>query len=208
VQHVFLHFHAFISVLDDFYGSAHFLAVGGVLLWLFFARPQCYRRWRNTLAICTGLALIGFAFFPVLPPRLLPFAEYHIVDTLRVVGGLWDFSSGPANEVSNQYAAMPSLHTAWSTWCAVAVASACRSRWTKVAVFVYPALTIFCIVVTGNHYFADAIAGLLALAIGYGGALLVTDRLPRVRRRPDRAPETPPVAVPTPAGRPGGPESS
>jgi membrane-associated phospholipid phosphatase len=195
IQHTFLHLHGFVSFLDDYYGSAHFIAVAGVLIWLFFAQPKRYRRWRNTLAVCTALALVGFAFFPVLPPRLLPYGEYHIVDTLKVIGGLWNFSSGPANDVSNQYAAMPSLHTAWSTWCALAVASACRSWWAKIAVFLYPALTVFCIVVTGNHYFADAAGGLLTLAAAYAVARLVTGRLPPLHRRSaeDRQPD--PVGV-------------
>ncbi len=184
VQHVFLHFRWMLSVLNDFYASAHFLAVGGVLIWLFFAQPERYRRWRNTLALCTGLALIGFAFFPVLPPRLLPFAEYHFVDTLKTIGGLWNFSSGPANDVSDQYAAMPSLHTAWSTWCACAVASSWRSWWKKVAVMAYPLLTVFCIIVTGNHYFLDALGGLVVLAGGFALARVVSNVHPERPRIP------------------------
>lgn len=93
-QHSFIHAWLLISGLDDFYGAAHFLAVTAVLLWLFLTRPNHYRQWRNTLALCTAAALIGFAFFPVLPPRLLPYAQFHIVDTLKTVGGLWNFSSG------------------------------------------------------------------------------------------------------------------
>ena len=139
------------------------MAVIGVLALLFFRYPGRYRLWRNTLALATGLALIGFSFFPVLPPRLLP-PGYHFVDTLRVVGGLWSFSSGPVNDVSNQYAAMPSLHTTWSAWCALAVLPArsgrcgARSWWSSI-----PLATIFCIIVTANHYFADVVAGLLLL---------------------------------------------
>ena len=122
------------------------------------AIPIGYRLWRNTLAFATGLALIGFSFFPVLPPRLLP-PGYGFVDTLQVVGGLWNFSSGPVNDVSNQYAAMPSLHTAWSAWCALALIPLIRPWWGKVLVLLYPLATIFCIIVTANHYFADVTGG-------------------------------------------------
>jgi PAP2 superfamily len=166
IQHFFIHDHAFLSFWDDYYATVHFVAVVGVLLWLFFRRPQHYRFWRNTLAVCTGLALVGFTFFPVLPPRLLP-ASYGIVDTLSKIGGLWNFSSGPVNDVSNQFAAMPSLHTGWSTWCALALGATIKNRWAKVALFIYPAATIFCIVVTGNHYFSDAAGGLLTIALSY-----------------------------------------
>jgi hypothetical protein len=187
VQQAFIHHTDFISFWDDYYGSVHFFAVAGVLIWLFFAQPLRYRFWRNVIAVCTGLALIGFAFFPLLPPRLLP-PSYHIEDTLQVIGGLWNFSSGPANDVSNQFAAMPSLHTGWSTWCALAVAPSVRNRWAKVALFLYPAATIFCIVVTGNHYFADAAGGLLTLGLAYlltryGGRLWSRARVARLLRR-------------------------
>jgi membrane-associated phospholipid phosphatase len=142
------------------------------LILLFFRFPSHYRLWRNTLAFTTGLALIGFYFFPLLPPRLLP-PQYHFVDTLRTIGGLWNFSSGAVNDVSNQYASMPSLHTAWSAWCALVVISMVKPWWGKLALL-YPAVTIFCIVVTANHYFSDAIAGLALLGVSYLLGLLVT----------------------------------
>ncbi|HET6964280.1 MAG TPA: phosphatase PAP2 family protein, partial [Acidimicrobiales bacterium] len=148
-----------IRLCDDFYGSLHFIVTIFVLVLLFFWFPTRYRGWRNTLAITTGAALIGFYYFPLMPPRLLP-PGYHFVDTLKVVGGLWNFSSGPITDVSNQYAAMPSLHTAWATWSACAIATVVRPVWAKVLVFLYPCFTVFAIVVTANHYYLDAIAGL------------------------------------------------
>jgi hypothetical protein len=166
IQHWFLHYRELIRLSDDYYGTIHFVAVIAVLALLFFRYPYRYRLWRNTLAIATGLALIGFSFFPVLPPRLLP-AGYHFVDTLRVVGGLWSFSSGPVSDVSNQYAAMPSLHTTWSAWCAIALIPLIRPLWGKILVALYPVATIFCIIVTANHYFADVIAGLVLLGVSY-----------------------------------------
>ena len=68
--------------------------------------------------------------------------------------------------ISNQYAAMPSLHIGWSTWCAIALWPLLRRRWTKVLVLLYPATTLFCIVVTANHYWLDGIGGLVAFSIG------------------------------------------
>ncbi len=178
IQHWFLHYRELVRLCDDYYGTIHFVAAAGVLGLLFFRYPWRYRLWRNTLAVATGLALIGFSFFPVLPPRLLP-PGYGFVDTLRVVGGLWNFSSGPVNDVSNQYAAMPSLHTTWSAWCAFALLPLIRPVWGKVLVLLYPAATIFCIVVTANHYILDAVAGLLLLAGSYLLALVLTAGMDR-----------------------------
>lgn len=175
-QHYFLHDRELIRLCDDYYGTIHFVAAIGMLVVLFFWFPHHYRLWRNTLAFITGLALIGFYFFPLMPPRLLP-ASYHFVDTLKVYGGLWNFSSGAVTDVSNQYAAMPSLHTAWSAWTALVLCTLIRPWWGKVLVWLYPAITVFCIVVTANHYFADAIAGLLLVGVSYLMARVVTTKL-------------------------------
>lgn len=200
VQHFFLSQRWLIELCDDFYGTLHFIAAITVLVVLFFWFPTRYRIWRNTLALATGLALIGFFFFPLMPPRLLP-AGYHFVDTLRVVGGLWNFSSGPVNDISDQYAAMPSLHTTWSAWCACAVYPLIRPRWARPLVFLYPAVTIFAIVVTANHYFGDVIAGLVLLAVSYGLARVLTgwiDHRSTGRQRPSLTPASPhpPARVP------------
>jgi PAP2 superfamily len=173
VQSWFLTSHVVIRFFDDFYGTAHFVMTLIALVFLFRRQPGRYPLWRNTLAITTGLALIGFALFPLMPPRLLP-SSYHIVDTLRTIGGLWSFTSGPVSALSNQYAAMPSLHTAWSLWCALVLAPAARHRVVKVLLWCYPIVTVLCIVVTGNHFIADAVGGALTLAVGYLGARLIT----------------------------------
>ena len=64
-------------------------------------------------------------------------------------------------KVSNQYAAMPSLHFAWSTWCALVLVPTVRNRALKWLAAAYPGLTLFAIVVTGNHFWLDA-AGMWA----------------------------------------------
>ena len=84
VQHWFLNDRTLIRLCDDWYGTAHFVFVVVVLVLLFFKFPSRYRLWRNTLALTTGLALVGFYFFPLMPPRLLP-PGYHFVDTLQGV---------------------------------------------------------------------------------------------------------------------------
>ena len=60
------------SRANYFYGSLHFVVTIGVAVFLFRKFPDDYPRWRNTLAIATAIALIGFRFWPLMPPRLLP----------------------------------------------------------------------------------------------------------------------------------------
>ncbi len=167
VQEAFLATRWFIQFWNLFYGTFHFVVTIVALVLLFRRFPARYPRWRNTLAATTALALIGFATYPLMPPRLLP-ASYGFVDTLKVFGGLWDFDSGPVAQVSNQYAAMPSLHFAWSTWSALVLYPMLLRRWSKVLVVLYPVSTLFAIVVTANHFWLDAAGGALVLAVGAG----------------------------------------
>jgi hypothetical protein len=166
VQHAFIHLRVFVQFWDVYYGTAHFVVTAVALIWLFRRDPVRYPLWRNTLALTTALALIGFAFYPLMPPRLLP-SPFGFVDTLRRFGGSWSFDSGAMQKVSNQYAAMPSLHFGWSLWCACVIVPACRRRWTRALAIAYPAVTVFAIVVTANHYVMDAAGGAVVFGGGY-----------------------------------------
>ncbi|HEX7442530.1 MAG TPA: phosphatase PAP2 family protein [Acidimicrobiales bacterium] len=182
-----------VRLADDFYGTFHFVVTVGVLIALYRLWPASYRLWRNTLAFTTGLALIGFSLFPLMPPRLLcdcpygagPGVDYGFVDTLEKFGGLWNFDSGTVKSISNQYAAMPSLHVAWALWCAFVLVPRLRRPWARALAVLYPVATLFAVVVTANHYFLDAVAGAVTLAAGYGAARLV-DRFTRDHRDDER----------------------
>ncbi|MCU1346507.1 MAG: hypothetical protein JWL70_2773, partial [Acidimicrobiia bacterium] len=177
VQSRFIGEHWFMRFWNIYYGTAHFVVTAGALIWLYHRQPARYARWRNALAFMTGLALVGFALFPLMPPRLLNDAtkyggagfathQYGFVDSLAKIGGLWSFDSGTVAKLSNQYAAMPSLHCAWATWCAFVLWPLVRRPWAKTLVLLYPFATLFCIVVTANHYWLDGVGGLLTFAVG------------------------------------------
>src|SRR5262249_7885816 len=61
---------------------------------------------------------------------------------------------------------MPSLHTGWSTWCAFVLFPMVRRRWLKALIVLYPVATVFCIMITGNHYWLDAAGGLVVFSLG------------------------------------------
>ncbi len=187
IQAQFLDFDPFIVFWNVFYGSFHFAVTIFAMVHLFRRFPQRYLFMRSALAATTATALIGFAYFPLMPPRLLSACvpdsaygacrlDHRYVDTLVDPGGLWSFESGTMESISNQYAAMPSLHIAWATWCAIGLYPVLRTRWSRISIAVYPFVTLFAIIVTANHYWIDAIGGLIALSIG----LLVARPLSRL----------------------------
>jgi hypothetical protein len=172
--------HGLIQVWNVFYGTAHFIITGAALVWLFLRGPARYPRMRNTLAITTLLALIGFAGFSLMPPRLIDkapedfgppiaaqAAHTGFVDTLDEFPTFWSFDSGGLRKISNQYAAMPSLHIGWATWSALVLFPLVRRRWARILVASYPFITLFCITVTANHFWLDAAVGVATLSLAY-----------------------------------------
>ena len=204
-----------IRLWNIFYGTAHFIVTAGALFWLFRTDKARYPLWRSTLGLTTLVALIGFAGYSLMPPRLLddpgkygacrlyaPEAaaaaapgdkdvegcdRFGYVDTLAVHGGWISFDDEKAASVTNQYAAMPSMHVGWSVWSTLVLLPMVRRRWTRALVLAYPALTLFTIVVTANHYWIDAVGGLLTLGVGYVLARLLTTWL---EQRAASTPET------------------
>ena len=183
VQNFFIDWRWFIQFWNLFYGTFHFVVTAFALIWIYRKFPVLYPRWRTSFLCTTGLALIGFSLFPLMPPRLLTdcgqygacVTTWPFIDTVTDIGGLWSFDSGTMQRVSNQYAAMPSLHFAWASWCTLALWPTLKSRWTRTLIAIYPVATLFAVVVTGNHYWIDAIGGLVVLAVGILLGRLIAD---------------------------------
>ena len=173
IQQWFLPHRLLIEASDLFYSTVHFVLPVVTLVWLFRRFPERYVRWRNALAWMTGLGLIGFIAFPLLPPRFLP-SSFGFVDTLNVIGGIGSWDSALMKDAGNLYAAMPSLHIAWALWCVFALVPLVRRRWVKALLILHPFVTLFTIVVSANHYFLDAAGGVLVFTLGVAIA-----RLPR-----------------------------
>lgn len=178
LNHLFVHEH-WVGVAGNYYYSTlHFIVTPAVLAWLYIRRQERYVFYRRLIFATTVLALVGFYLFPLAPPRMLP----GFVDTVLAwhTHGLYASGASPVGSVSNQYAAMPSLHTGWALWCAIAVADNVRSRWVKILAFCYPAATIVVILGTANHYFLDAVGGAVTLGCGYLATRGVRVVIPRL----------------------------
>jgi hypothetical protein len=165
IQQWFLPHRRLVEALDLWYGTIHFVVPPVALILLWRRLPDRYALWRDTLVVASLLALVCFALYPLAPPRLLP-SSFDFVDTMRTVGGLGPLDSSHFKD-TNAYAAMPSLHLAWSTWSACALAALTERRWLKVAAFAYPAVTLVVVMATANHFFLDAVGGWIVLGLGW-----------------------------------------
>ena len=165
-----------LSFWNVYYGTIHFVVPVAVLVWLWRRAPARYRQWRTIFGLMLAIAIGGFAFYPLLPPRLLP-AHYGFVDTAARYGGLGSLG-GPDKNPGNPYAAMPSLHIGWSTWCALALIPVLRRRWSRLLIAAYPVATLIAIVVTGNHYVLDAVGGVVVLGLAWWIEALIAGHRP------------------------------
>ncbi|MFI1397666.1 phosphatase PAP2 family protein [Streptomyces sp. NPDC020681] len=182
-----------LGIPADFaYASLHYLVTPAILIWLFRRRPAGYRAARTWLLLSTLLGLIGFTLLPTCPPRLLD-AGYGFVDTMAQYSsyGWWGGeASAPRGMggMTNQYAAMPSLHVGWALWCGVMLWRHGRTPLMKVIAVAYPLLTTIVVMGTANHYFLDAVAGVAVMA---AGALLTRPALRLADRLRTRIPPLP-----------------
>ncbi|WP_405868448.1 phosphatase PAP2 family protein [Streptomyces sp. NBC_01515] len=186
VEHAVNHWVVKVDFLKDFfnfyYESFHFVVPLTVMAVLYWRRPVDYRWARSALGFATLLALVGFWLYPLAPPRLLP--GLGIIDTVH---GVQDFSKpdyGTLTALTNQYAAMPSLHFGWSLWCGVVIFALAPKWWMKALGLLHPFFTVSAIVATGNHWVLDAAGGAAVVAGGFGLAYVFQGPRARSLRPP------------------------
>ncbi|WP_190219313.1 bifunctional glycosyltransferase 87/phosphatase PAP2 family protein [Streptomyces griseosporeus] len=170
--------------LSFYYESFHFGVPLAILAVLYWRRPVDYRWARSAIGIATVLALAGFWLYPLAPPRLMP--GLGIVDT---VNGPQDFTQpdyGTLTELTNQYAAMPSLHFGWSLWCGLVILVLAPKWWMKALGLLHPFFTVCAIVGTGNHWVLDAVGGAAVVGLGFGLTYLVQGPRASTAARPAR----------------------
>jgi hypothetical protein len=149
------------------YATLHFLVTPAVLVWLYRKRPRSYRTLSGALMATTALGLVGFFWLPTAPPRMMAHEGFVDVMSQTASWGWWPTSGAPASDaISNQFAAMPSLHCAWAAWCGMTLVLLARRTWVRVLGALYPASTVFVVLGSGNHFLLDVVAGLLVLAAG------------------------------------------
>lgn len=173
--------HATIGLIASYYYvAAHFLVTFGLLSYMWWRRTDAYRPLRTQLVVINLIGFAVFWLFPVAPPRMLTTDGFR--DIIALTGAVGDFHQGVLASAADQYAAMPSLHIAWATWCCITVWTITRRRLLRVLAAIYPFVTALVVVATGNHFLLDVFAGAtVALAAALFETLVLRKR-PLTRR--------------------------
>jgi PAP2 superfamily len=175
VQRAFLSIPELVEAMNVFYFVGHFLLTGIFFFWLYHRSRDGYRSFRNGFMAATALAVVIHWQFPTAPPRVL--ADLGIADTLRLFWNV-DIGSPRVDAFSNPVAAVPSMHAGWALGVGIGLVRYAERRFLQVLGVLYPVAVMLTIVVTGNHFIFDALAGMAVLAVGF-----MVVRLPRIRRR-------------------------
>jgi hypothetical protein len=175
LQRAFLALPNLVAALNLFYFIGHFLITGVFFFWLYHRSRDGFRSFRDGFLAATAIAVVIHWLYPTAPPRL---AGVGLQDTLLVLSGI-DIGSPHSSALSNPVAAVPSLHAAYALGVGIGMIRYARSHLIRLAGAIYPPLVVLTIVVTGNHFVLDAVAGMAVLGVGFALARAI-------RGRPDK----------------------
>ncbi len=163
LQRLFLGVPDLVEVMNVFYFVGHFVLTGVFFFWLYHRSRPAFRLFRDSFLVATALAVVIHWRFPTAPPRL---ADLGIKDTIDLYSGV-NIGKPHHERFSNPVAAVPSLHAGWALAVGTGLVLYARSYFLKVVGVLYPSAVMLTIVVTGNHFIFDAVAGALVMAVGF-----------------------------------------
>ena len=159
-QKLFLDHRWVIDFANFMYMNSHFVVTTVFLVWLYLFRNSSFYFVRNMFMVAMGLAVVGYALLPTAPPRMFDEFTDTITDFAQV-----NHDSALVKLFINPYAAIPSMHVAFSTMIGVTGVLISRHTITKALWAVYPFLVFWVVVVTANHFWVDGAFGLLVAAL-------------------------------------------
>ena len=174
LQHFALRQQWFGRFLNLYYATMHIVSGIAFLVWLFWRHRAKYHHWRSGLAICTA-ACLAIRYVRVAPPRLVPSLGYIDISTKFGMNVYGPYGTG----VSDQLAAMPSIHVGWAAVVSFGIVCCSTSKW-RWLFLLHVIFTVLAVSATGNHWWLD---GLVAMGLLYVG-LQADGALRSLRRRP------------------------
>ncbi len=161
VQAAVAEFQWIVNAANWVYVWGHWPVIAFGALFLYWRVPATYRLYRNAFFISGAIGLLFFLSFPTAPPRL---ADLGFSDTLVLYSESYRVLQPP--HLVNQFAAFPSLHFGWNLLLGLALIQVARRPWVRLFGVMLPVAMFISIVVTGNHFILDAIAGAVVALIG------------------------------------------
>lgn len=161
--------HTWLALSSSYYyAAAHYVVTAAVLIWLWTSGYRVYQRARNALVLATVMALAAYITMPTAPPRFV--SGYVDVLAENADLGWWGGGHslpGAMGRLTNELAAMPSMHAGWALWVALAIPLITRNRLLCGLGWAHALLTGLVVVGTGNHWTLDVLIGWLVVGVAW-----------------------------------------
>ena len=146
-----------IDFFNWVYIWGHLPVIGVLAIWIYMFRRGVFARYRNAFLISGAIGLVFFMALPMAPPRFLP--QFGFIATITIYHYAYPALRTPA--FGNHHWAMPSLHLGWNLLVGLAVFETTKAWWAKAFGLLLPIPMLIAIILTGNHFVLDAVAGVV-----------------------------------------------
>ncbi|MDQ3656830.1 MAG: phosphatase PAP2 family protein [Chloroflexota bacterium] len=155
VQGWILDHHWAVTLANWVYIYGHWPVVALTLGWLFVKHREMFPVFRSAMLLSGAMGIVFFILFPMAPPRFL--GDLGFIDTVTMHSEAYRVLQPPS--LTNQFAAMPSLHVGWNLLMGIAIVSFVSNRFWKVFGVLMPITMYAATILTANHYFLDGVVG-------------------------------------------------
>lgn len=160
LQTVVIGSNTLVTLANWVYIWGHWPVILGSAVVLFLLRRPHYRALRDAIVVSGVIGFLFFAWFPVAPPRLF---DPTFVDTVTLHSGAYRTLQPPG--LTNQFAALPSLHVGWNLLVGLTLREAFRSRLVRLFALVTPVAMTLAVLVTANHFVVDVVVGVMVVLL-------------------------------------------
>ena len=173
VQSVVVPHAALVTFANWVYIFGHWPVIVASAVVLYRHRRSAYRRLRNAILLSGTIGFLFFAMLPAAPPRLL---HAVAVDTVAQRSTAYRALQPPS--LTNQLAAMPSLHFGWNLLVGIVLFGATTSVAVRVFAVATPPAMAFAVIATGNHFVLDVVVALILVLTALGVVAAAEHRVP------------------------------
>ena len=164
LQQTFLRLPELVRAMNVFYFVGHFVLTGIFFFWLYHTNRDGFSRFRNGFLAATSIALVIHWRFPTAPPRLAESGSRTRCARSRTSTS----ARRPRRRSRTRSRPCPRCTRAGRSASAIGLVIYARPLFWKLVGVFYPIAVVLTIVVTGNHFIFDALAGMLVMGLGFG----------------------------------------
>ena len=187
-QEFFLPYELLMDIANQVYAWGHYPVLAAIGTWLAIKNPSRFRFVRNVMLLSGVVGIAAYWLLPTAPPRLIHLSgiDFGFVDTVHGSADVVYLQPAP---FVNDFAALPSFHFGWIALASAAIWVNTNNPFLRAFAVALSVVMWWAIVVTGNHFFFDMIAGGVVvavcwIAVAYLDRLGVSARLTQLLRAP------------------------